>query len=339
MLLIDSDVARRISVSALCSHGAPEAHASTQIELLVEAELMGYASHGLLRLPRILERIERGLVNPETAGSHFWRSPAFLEVDGQRGLGPVVVQEAMSRIVERASEVGIAVAAIRNNNHIGMLGWYTRKLAERGKVSIVLGTSEALVHPWGGRVAMIGTNPISIGIPCDPDPVVLDMATGVVSMGKIHDYAQRGEPIPDHWALDAQGNPTTDAEAAKQGAIAPFGGAKGYALGLAFEVLVAGLTQSALGADVKGTLDARHVCNKGDLLIVIDPPAHREMAAAVSTYLDAIRHCPPVDPRQPVMVPGDRALACRQRSIESGIRIEAEVWRRIQNAAEGETRA
>src|SRR6185312_10108367 len=128
-----------------------------------------------------------------------------------------------------------------------------------------------------------------IGVPATPDPLVLDMATGLVAMGKIYDYANRGEPIPPGWALDEDGNPTTDAAAAKEGAIAPFGGAKGYALGLTLEVLVTALSGAAIGTDVKGTLDSDMVCNKGDLFIAIAPRKNERVAALVSAYLDEIR--------------------------------------------------
>src|SRR5471032_2349910 len=123
--------------------------------------------------------------------------------------------------------------------------------------------------------------------------MILDMATSRVSMGKIHDHANRDEPIPPTWALDENGDATTDASAAKKGAIAPFGGPKGYALGIAFEVLVSSLAASAIGTDVKGTLDSVNVSNKGDLFIVIAPPHAEGAKALVTDYLDSIRAAAP----------------------------------------------
>lgn len=155
---------------------------------------------------------------------------------------------------------------------------------------------------------MLGTNPIAIGVPALPKPFVLDMATSLVSMGQIYDYAYRNAPIPNHWALDASGNPTTDAQAAREGAIAPFGEAKGYALGLAIEVLVAALTASALGRDVCGTLDSTNPCNKGDIFIVVRAAPVQRMAPIVGVYLDAIRSDPPADGFKRVSVPSDQSL-------------------------------
>ena len=170
---------------------------------------------------------------------------------------------AVEAIAARAKTTGIAVAAIANNNHIGMLAWYAEAIAQAGQVAIILTTSEALVHPFGGRTALLGTNPIAIGAPTDTGPFVIDLATSLVSMGEIHDHAHRGAALQSGWAVDADGNPTTNANAAKGGAIAPFGGAKGYALGLAFELLVTALTGAALGRGVTGTLNAEPDLQQG----------------------------------------------------------------------------
>ena len=325
---IDWKRAEEIGVKALVRAGVPEANARIQVDLLLEAELRGRASHGLLRLPRLIERIRNGVANPVTTGRMEWRGDSLLHVDGEQGLGPVVGFAALAQLSARARANGVAVATIRNNNHLGMLALYAERVAQQGQVIIALTTSEALVHPWGGRTAMVGTNPIAIGVPASPMPFVLDMATGLVSMGQVHDYANRGQALEPGWALDANGDPTLDAKAARDGSIAPFGGAKGYALGLSFEVLVAALTGSALGTDVTGTLDSVSQCNKGDVFIVIEP-ASSGMANSVSAYLDALRACAPAVSSRPVSVPGDRAQAQRAKSLERGIVIAPEIWQAI----------
>lgn len=332
METIDFSTATKVSVLALENVGVPAQQARTQVELLVEAELRGRASHGLQRLPRIIARIQNGVADPGAKGTGEWRGDALLNVDGNRGLGPVVAFDALAKISVRAKSTGIAAAVIRNGNHIGMLALYAERMAEQGQILIALTTSEALVHPWGGRSAMVGTNPIAIGVPAKPFPFVLDMATSVVSMGQIHDYANRGEPLVPGWALDQNGDPTTDAAAARAGAIAPFGQAKGYALGLAFEVLVASLTASALGREVGGTLDETNVCNKGDVFIVVEP-ASSDVAMSISAYLDAIRACEPTDPSRPVIVPGDRSQTVRERALRTGVSLPVTVWQTISTLA------
>lgn len=329
MTLIGADKARETMIQALVRAGVTEEGAWIQSEVLLEAELRGLASHGLMRLPRLIERIANGVADPKVTGSHKWLRSAFLEVDGQAGLGPVVAMAALSQVRKRAAECGSAIAAIRNSNHLGMLGYYAENVAEQGQTLIGLSTSEALVHPWGGRTAMLGTNPIAIGLPTESGTFVVDTATSIVSMGKIHDYAQRGEPIPGHWALDEDGNPTTDPVRAKNGSIAPFGEAKGYALGLAIELLVGNLAQAALGRDVRGTLDSTETCNKGDVFIVIDGPAGQ-----LAPYLEQIRQSPPADGFDSVRIPGDRSTSLRSKRMNDGLPVEDRVWAQIRQLAE-----
>lgn len=323
------DRIRFVAGEALRYASVPADHSLTQINLLLEAELRGVPSHGFLRLERIIRRIGNGVCDPRTKGLHEWRSAGVLSVDGQRGMGPVVANEALRAITERARQTGVAIATIANSNHIGMLGWYAENVALNGQAIVALSTSEALVHPWGGRRALIGTNPIAIGVPTEGDPFVMDMATSVVSMGEIHHHANQNKPIPPNWALDAEGNPTTDAKAAKAGAIAPFGEAKGYSLGLAFELLVTALTGSAIGTDVQGTLDDVEFCNKGDVFIVIDG----SRTAGLASYLDLIRNSAPASGFDRVLVPGDRARASRAKRLIDGVTLPDEVWSRLNELA------
>jgi LDH2 family malate/lactate/ureidoglycolate dehydrogenase len=328
MPLISVADAENTALAALRAAGVPDEPARIQVALLLEAELRGVPSHGLLRLPHLAQRIANGVADPAASGRHEWRGPAFLSVDGERGLGPVVALKALDAVMARARETGVAVAAVSNSNHIGMLAWYADHVARAGLVCLALTTSEALVHPWGARKAMIGTNPIAIGVPTSGRPFVMDTATGVISMGKVHDYAHRGLPLEAGWAVDADGVPTTDAAAAKLGAISPFGGAKGYALGLAFELLVASLTGAALGDAVKGTLDVTEVCNKGDVFIVMDPGRSLQ-AQALTDYLEAIRTTPPAAGFDAVLVPGDRALTVREARLRAGLPVADEVWTKL----------
>lgn len=321
----------RSGLAALERAGVPKKNAEIQFSLLLDAEMRGVASHGLLRLPRVIERVINRVTNPAVTGSHTWRGGSFLQIDGQQGLGPVVALSGLDAALERVTTTGACTVAIKNCDHLGMLAWYAEKVAQQGKILLAMTISEALVHPWGGRKAMIGTNPIAIGVPAHPQPFVFDMATSLVSMGKIHDYANRGVSIPQGWALGADGLPTTDAGKAKHGAIAPFGGAKGYGLGLAFEVLVAALTASAIGTSVRGTLDSIQPCNKGDVFIVMEPALG--VSDLISGYLEALRISSPSDPEQPVRIPGDRSMEARSNAEKHGLKIAPDLWERIQSLA------
>ncbi|WDR04810.1 Ldh family oxidoreductase [Devosia rhodophyticola] len=328
MPLVDAVELRDVATAALKGAGVPEGGARLQADLLLDAELRAVPSHGFLRLERLVARIGNGVASATASGSHDWRGPGFVSVDGQNGLGPVVAEAALAAISPAAKSQGIAVAAVANANHIGMLAYYAEAIARAGQVGIVLSTSEALVHPYGGRQALIGTNPIAIGVPSADGPFVVDLATSLVSMGEIHDRAHRGQALPEGWALDAQGNTTTDAEAAKAGAIAPFGAAKGYALGLAFELMVTALTGTALGRDVVGTLDADQLCNKGDVFIVIDPVSGQ--GEAIARYLEILRQAEPADGFDQVLIPGERGRALKAERLRGGVPVADSVWSSMQ---------
>ncbi|WP_423182866.1 Ldh family oxidoreductase [Arthrobacter sp. NyZ413] len=311
---------------ALIVHGASEENAAVQAASLVEGQMRGHASHGIRRLAVLVGRMRKGLIEPNARPQLDWLTPSVLRVDGNRGFGPVVAYQAIDAVVARAEETGVAMAAISNSSHIGMLAPYVESIALRGQVALLLTTSEALVHAWGGRGATVGTNPIGIGVPTGGDPLVLDMSTAQVSMGKILDYAATGRPLPSGWAVDALGNPTSDAAAAAQGgALSPFGGPKGYALGIALEALVGTLTATAFGADVVGTLDTDFPATKGDLLICVslERLGLLGMLPALTAYLDTVRDSAATGG---VDIPGDRARRTKEMNDAHGVPVDEEVW-------------
>lgn len=328
---------RGVISRALMRSGAPQDTSSIQADWLVEADLRGQASHGIRRLSILVERVRRALIDPHAVGTIHRRSTSLSHIDGERGFGPVVGSRAMDHALELARHEGIGLVSVSNANHLGILAPYVEQAANQGVIGVALTTSEALVHPWLGRQALVGTNPIAVAVPAEPDPVVLDMATGVVSMGRILACLENGTELAPGWALDDVGLPTTDPARAIHGAISPFGEAKGYALGLTLEILVSSLTASALGSDIKGTLDAESVCNKGDVFICIDPQVvpGRSHVADVSRYLDLIRQSAPQDPAMPVRVPGDRMRAERAIAQRDGMEIATLIWDAALDLADG----
>jgi LDH2 family malate/lactate/ureidoglycolate dehydrogenase len=314
----------------LVAHGASRADAAIQATLLLEGNLRDQPSHGLQRLEVLVGRIRNGVLRCDSTPELTWVTDVALRVDGRAGFGPVVAHGVITELLARADRTGIALGLIHNSNHLGMLAPYVERIARAGQIGIVTTTSEALVHPWAGAKAMVGTNPFAMGVPTEQEPFSLDMSTGSISMGKILAYAQRGEPIPLGWAIDAGGQPTTDADAAKDGAISPFGGAKGYALGLALELLIASLTGTAMGDAVTGTLDETTDCTKGDVLLCFSPRALGLSAAGMigstQRYLDDIRDSPRAEPTVPITVPGDRAGWSRRHRLDRGVPIDRGVW-------------
>jgi LDH2 family malate/lactate/ureidoglycolate dehydrogenase len=333
-VVVDAAALRQIVVETLVGSGATSADAEKQARILIEGDLRGQHSHGVRRLPVLVERLRRGLIVSGADPIPNWRSDSVALIDGQRSFGPVAAAVAIDAITERAKASGIALAAVANSNHIGMLAPYVEDIAEGGQIGIAFTTSEALVHPWGGTRAMLGTNPIGIAVPTADEPLVVDLSTASVSMGKILDYAAADRPIPLGWAVDAAGDPTTDAAAAASGAISPFGGPKGYALGIALEVLVATLTGTSFGTKVRGTLDVEDVATKGDLFLAISLEAidGAQLLPALSAYLAEVRN----SGRRPgdVTIPGDRARAARRAALQRGIRLYPGVWDQVRTLHE-----
>lgn len=334
LLRVPVEEHRALSTHVLTGLGVPEVAACEQAEQLLEGDLRGHASHGIRRLDMLAQRLRHGAARASARPTTRWVTSSVLVVDGDSGLGPPTARLAVDELMRRVSGTGVAVAAVRNANHLGMLAPYVESMASGGVIGIALTTSEALVHPWGGTRAMIGTNPLAVAVPVAGDhPLVLDMATGQVSRGKVLDHAARGLSLAAGDAVDAAGVPTTDAVAALDGAISPFGGPKGYALGLAFEVLVATLTGTALGEDVRGTLDPTDASTKGDLFMALDPSTFGAGTAAVREYLAAIRAAPSAPGHDRVLVPGDRARATRATNLADGVPVSHVTWARVQGIA------
>jgi L-2-hydroxycarboxylate dehydrogenase (NAD+) len=325
---VSVEAARTVAARALIAAGADASAAKIQADMLIEGELRGRRSHGLQRLKVLTERLKAGLAQTRLQPILTWMSPSLLKVDGLHGLGPVVCDEVLRHLISRTQETGIAAATISNTNHLGMLAPYVEQVAEVGLLAIALTTSEALVHPWGGREALIGTNPIAIGIPAKPIPVVIDLATSQISVGQAINHLRAGEELPSGSALDAHGNQTNDPQLAIHGALSPFGGAKGYALGLGIELIVAALTGTATGKDVRGTLDASSPSTKGDVIIVLDPARTNPCWSddSISSYLRTIRNSPPAPGSSGVWIPGDGSRRSRDSALQSGLKLSSELW-------------
>jgi L-2-hydroxycarboxylate dehydrogenase (NAD+) len=327
---IGAEEYRRTVRAVLRTAGVSASDADAQTELLLDGDLRGHHSHGVQRLPVLVERFHNGLIVTDAAVRIDWRTEAFARVDGGWGFGASVATVAIDAVVERAATTGIAMAAVRGANHIGMLAPHVERIARSGQIGIALTTSEALVHPWGGSQPLVGTNPIGIAIPTLDEPLVVDMSTAAVSMGKVLEHLSKSMPLPQGWAVDSEGRPTTDAQAASRGAISPFGGPKGYALGVALEMLVAVLTGTALGADVTGTLDTTEPTTKGDVFLAVSLERLGLQAAlpAITAYAHLLRSSG-VDTDRPVSVPGDRARRLRLHRLEHGIPLHRATWAQV----------
>lgn len=242
--------------------GVPDENAAIVAHALVEADVRGMSSHGLLRLPVYVQRILKGGVDPAATGVIERESPSTVLIDGQAGLGQVIALRAMREAVERARVTGICFVGVRNSNHFGEAAHYLSTAIQEGMIAIVGTNGSPNMPPWGGTTHLIGTLPLAIGIPAGEEtPIQLDMALGAVSKGKILNAAKAGTTIPDGWGVDRRGEPTNDPNAVLDGGwTPPIGGHKGFGLLVALEVLSGVLNGAAVGREV------------GDLYGVDDQP-------------------------------------------------------------------
>jgi len=316
-------------IAVLRGLGASEEDAFIQADVWTEADLRGIHSHGVQRLPVMVTRIQKGLLKVNAKPEKTWSTGSVLNIDGKDGFGTAICELGLRELTPAVRKHGVGVLTVRNAAHIGMVGYYAEKRALEGLCSLAFTTTEVLVHPFGGAEALVGTNPIAIGIPANPRPFVLDMATSVSAMGKIIAMKHRGEKIPEGWAVDKDGRPTTDPEEAIHGSLSPAGGPKGYGLGIAIAMLGGLLPGTEIGRKVLGTLDTEYRCTVGDLFIVIDPkafPGADTIAESVKGYLDDLRASRPAVGFKQVMVPGDPEFKLREERLVKGIPHPEEVW-------------
>lgn len=238
------------------------------------ADAWGLHSHGLLRLPHYLDRAAAGGYSPEAELTTRQDTGPLIVFDGGGSLGHWQLTRAAVAAAERAAQYGVAVVGVGNSGHSGALGVYACDIAQRGHLGLVFSDGPAVMPPWGGTQPVLSTSPIAAGIPLSPKPAVVDLALSTVARGKIAAQAKAGTALPEGWALDGDGHPTTDPAAALRGMLAPLGGAKGYALAFLVEALTAGLIGPGLSADSPDFFDPQRNGEHqriAHLLVVLDP--------------------------------------------------------------------
>jgi (2R)-3-sulfolactate dehydrogenase (NADP+) len=266
--------ARRLAADLLRAAGLGAGQAETTALCIVLADVWGVGSHGLLRLPYYLRRMLAGGYPPAAELSTVSDTGPVLAMDGGGGLGHWQLWQAGQAAASRCGQYGIAAVSVANSGHCGALGVYTLPGLEAGYLTLVFSHGPAVMPPWGGTEPVLSTSPLAAGIPAGGHPVIVDMATTTVARGKIAALAREGKPVPPGWALDASGQPTTDAQAALAGMLSPLGGAKGFALALIVEALAAGLAGPRLSPEVTDMFaadDDTKPQGLGHLLITIDP--------------------------------------------------------------------
>ncbi|KAI6821861.1 Malate/L-lactate dehydrogenase [Hortaea werneckii] len=265
------DQARRFTISLLVGAGLSEHDANIVSHCLVAADLRGVDTHGINRLPSYLRRIREGLNDPKAQPELIQKTPAVAQLDGKNAFGFVAAKIGMSQAIEMAEVYGIGMVSVKHSNHFGMSAWLVQQALDAGMLSLVFTNSSPALPAWGGREKLMGVSPIACGAPGGDHPFILDMAPSVAARGKIYKAKRRGEKIPDDWALDAEGRPTNDPEAALGGVMLPMGGPKGSGLAIMMDVFSGVLSGSAFAGNVTGPYDYSKPADVGHLLIAIKP--------------------------------------------------------------------
>lgn len=319
---------RELVKEILTKLGVKENQADVVTEATIDSDLKGFTSHGLGRFPQYIRGIKAGHIQIDGEYEIVKETDSIALIDGKSLFGQYIAYEAMMLAIKKAKETGIAAVGTFNANHFGVTGYYSDLAIRNDVIGIVTCNTEPGVAPLGGKKAILGTNPVAIGIPSETY-IAVDMATSVSARGKLLEARRKGEEIPPNTAIDKDGNPTTDPEAALEGTILPFGGVKGYALSLMIEIMCGPLVNAAFGTKVTGTAgDYKENCNKGDLFIAIDPSKFVSIDAfkeQVEEFVTEIRES------GNTFIPGDLEVKRIAENEEKGLDIDPKLYETLKS--------
>jgi (2R)-3-sulfolactate dehydrogenase (NADP+) len=296
---------------------------------LIAAECDGLKGHGLSRVPMYAKQAKvrkiDGTATPFVARSR----PGLIAIDAANGFAFPAIELAEEALPEAARSQGIAAAAIRRSSHCGAAGHPVERLAEKGLVALMFVNTPGAMAPWDGSRAVFGTNPVAFACPLPGRaPLVIDLSLSKVARGNIMTAKQRGEKIPEGWALDATGAPTTDPDAALGGTMLPMGDAKGTVLALMIELLAAGLTGANFAAEASSYLDAKGApSGTGQLILAFDPAAFGGDAVARFGMLASS-----IEAQKGARLPGMRRLKSREKAKAEGLTISDKLMEEIEAA-------
>ena len=315
--------ALRLVEDILVKHGTASVNAQSVANALVAAEMDGQRGHGLSRVPSYAAQAASGKVDGKAEPVVNAQKGASVRIDAANGFAYPAFDVAIAELRGLIAQSGVAVAAVFRSHHFGQAGYHAERLAEQGLVGLVFGNSPQAIAPWGGNRGVFGTNPIAFAAPRRDDaPLLIDLSLSKVARGKVMLAQRKGEPIPEDWALDAQGRPTTDPNAALKGTMLPMGDAKGAALVMMVEVLAAGLSGAHFGYEATSFFTADGPPpGVGQMVLAFDPEFMSgggftdRLEALISEILS----------QDGVRLPGARRAALRAEAEEKGLRVSADL--------------
>ncbi len=308
---------------------------------LVGANLRGYDSHGLMRIPQYLGQLAKGEIVSGAEFEVLGDTPSLIRADGHWGFGQVQAERLMRRLIEKAADAGVAIGTMIRCAHTGRLGEYCEMAIESGMIAMVMVNNHGgvmRVAPPGGKAARLSTNPLAVGIPNDDEPIVMDFCTCAAAEGKVRVKRIAGEKCPDGWLLDSEGRPTNDPEdiyGDPQGTILPMGGTqpyKGFALGLMVEIFAGALS----GGVCARAVPINQIGNCVFMMVL--SPAHfgetEHFQTEVSHLIEFIRGCPRIDGVDEITLPGDPERRTLAQKSAAGVRFDEGNWNNLVKLAE-----
>jgi LDH2 family malate/lactate/ureidoglycolate dehydrogenase len=339
-ILVSYEELWKIGVQALEIVGVPLEEAKVSVEILLWADLRGVDTHGIQRLLMYVPRIQKGLMNPKPKIEVRTLAPAIKVVGGDNGLGQVVAARGMKEAIELAKEWGLSLVGCRDSQHFGAAAPYVLMACKEKMIGIAGTNAFPSMPPWGGLGSLVGNNPLAIGVPCEGGtPFVLDIAMSVSSRGRVRKMAGKKEKIPEGWALDSTGKPTTDPLEGLKGYVLPIGQHKGYGLAIALDILSGVLTGAGFGTGIKSLVqqwaEPQHI---GHFFIVIDPLRFmpwESFSDRIRKLFQELRRARRIDPDKPVLIPGEPEARLEEGRRKYGIPLEPEVWENLKGLARG----
>lgn len=303
--------------------GASPANAASVAWALVMAEADGLKGHGLSRVPTYLAMLRSGKIDGQAVPIESRPKPGVLAIDACHGFAYPAIDLAVIELPDLARVQGVVACPIRRSSHCGAAGLHVERLAEQGLVAMLFANTPGAIAPWGGSKPVFGTNPIAFAAPlAGREPVVIDMALSKVARGPIVAARQKGEAIPEGWALDVHGKPTTDAAAALAGTMVPLGDAKGATLAMMVEILAAALVGAHFGFQASSFIDAvGGPPDTGQLILAIDP--HAMGGNWFDERMRVLAHA--IEAQEGTRLPGVRRLASRAKARAEGIEVGEEL--------------
>lgn len=312
----------------LVSENVSKDHAEVVADVLVHADLRGVHSHGVLRTEHYVKRLNSGGMNPSPKFLVTKKGMSSAIFDGDHGLGHVIMKEAMDLAITLSKKYGIGIVGIVNSSHCGPLSYFAEQAADEEIISMIMTQTDTAVVPFGSAQPYFGTNPIAYGFPALKNkPIILDMATSNVALGKVYHAREKGEAIPDNWGVDDNGKSVTDPHLLKH--LLPIAGPKGYGLALAVDVLTGILTGSSFGLNITPYGDYENYRRLGHLIITIDPGLFiqkEEFLLNIDQMIDEIHSLKPSEGFTKVMVPGEPEQIKESEQIIKGIPISNSVY-------------